>query len=248
MIKIILSKKTHSSKCPESFLKKTLSQKSSKPIPYNNNNNNNWQSRQLKKPRSFFQLNLLRLSAAVVNGSPPSPTLPPPLPERVPPTLPAMRASGGRLEEEIAEVFRSRKDNVASYVNQPGMRVCATKQVREAYDSRGSLYSSPDDDDDHDGHDDNGDDEMRPRWSPGGLYTRGTSNEATDTEGLVRLGLPPNCIVPTRSPGKNEQRKKSCQGSRCTNKQHQEEMHSVDSSLRGNFKGKLVIGTRCNAR
>lgn len=44
---------------------------------------------------------------------------------------------------------------------------------------------------------------MQRRCGDGGLYTRGTSNEATDTEGLVRLGLP-NCIVPTRSPGKKE--------------------------------------------
>lgn len=42
----------------------------------------------------------------------------------VPPTLPPNGgASGQRLAEEIAEVFRFRKDNVASYVNQPGMRV-----------------------------------------------------------------------------------------------------------------------------
>lgn len=83
--------------------------------------------------------------------------------------------------------------------------MCATStSTRSRYDSGGSPVfvatpsRSPDDDHDHD-HDH----EMQRRCGAGGLYTRGTSNEATDTEGLVRLGLP-NCIVPTRSPGKKE--------------------------------------------
>lgn len=76
----------------------------------------------IKTRPSVFELNLLLLST-IVNGSPFPPLKILPESKRVPPTLPPNGASGGRLAEEIAEVFRFRKDNVASYVNQAGMRV-----------------------------------------------------------------------------------------------------------------------------